>query len=59
MSWKSHEDETLITDEKHAALSAEEKIKFYKTSEEEVVISTPKKEKNGKGQELDPESRQS
>jgi hypothetical protein len=60
MAWKNHEDETLITDEKHDSLSAQEKIKYYKISqEEEVVTSTPKQEENGEGQELDPESSES
>jgi hypothetical protein len=58
MAWKNHEDETLITNKQHDALSAEEKIKFYQTSDE-VVASTPKTEKNGKGQELDTESSES
>lgn len=48
MSWKSHEDGTLITNEHHQSLSAEEKIKFYETSEEVIVTSTPRKQKNGK-----------
>jgi hypothetical protein len=48
MSWKSHEDGTLITNEHHQTLSAEEKIKFYETSEEAIVTSTSKKLKNGK-----------
>jgi hypothetical protein len=52
MSWKSHDDGSLITNEQHQALSTEEKIKFYETSEE--VIVTPKKQKNGKA--VDPES---
>lgn len=58
MAWKNHEDETLITNKQHEALSAEEKIKFYETSDE-VVTSISKKEKNGKGQELDTESSES
>lgn len=53
MSWKSHDDGSLITNEQHQALSAEEKIKFYETSEE-VIVTTPKKQKNGKA--VDPES---
>lgn len=54
MSWKSHDDGSLITNEQHQALSAEEKIKFYETSEEVIVTTTPKKQKNGKT--VDPES---
>lgn len=54
MSWKSHNDGSLITNEQHQALSAEEKIKFYETSEEVIVTPTPKKQKNGKA--VDPKS---
>jgi hypothetical protein len=37
MSWKSHFDTTVLTEEQHLALSEEEKIKYYEISEEEVT----------------------
>lgn len=56
MSWKNHEDATLITNEQHQALSAEEKIKYYETSEEVIVTPTPKKHKNGKAVDTEGDS---
>lgn len=57
MSWKSHDDGNLITDEQHQALSAEEQIKYYETSEEVIVIQTsPKKTKNGKAVDTEGDS---
>ena len=56
MSWKSHDDGSLITNEQHQALSAEEKIKFYETSEEVIVTTTPKKQKNGKAVDSESDS---
>ena len=37
MPWKSHEDVTVLTEEQHQALPKEEQIKYYETSEEEVI----------------------
>jgi hypothetical protein len=53
MSWKNHDDGSLITNEEHQALSDHDKAKFYETSEE-VIVTSPKKQKNGKA--VDPES---